>query len=191
MARSPGRPLGLGVGGSWDCYYKSSRKHKNMSRVWTPRSRWRQTWSLLPGLSRPLEALVAPLKTAVSCVFTASSLCVSLCPSDPFPWGLLLRIEFTASHCLQPTRALLPHVSTLTMRCIAVYFCCTCPRVAPGGCYPLSLPFGARTFLTHSLSAYARDCSARSIAYCKQSASVRQDGKAEFRAMNDILLVLR
>ena len=30
----------------------------------------------------------------------------------------------------------------------AVYFCCTFPRVAPGGCYPLSLPCGARTFLT-------------------------------------------
>ena len=30
----------------------------------------------------------------------------------------------------------------------AVYLCCTCPRVAPGGCYPLSLPCGARTFLT-------------------------------------------
>lgn len=49
------------------------------SGVWTPRSRWRQTWSLLPGLSRSLEALMAPLKTAASCVFTASSLCVSLC----------------------------------------------------------------------------------------------------------------
>ena len=30
----------------------------------------------------------------------------------------------------------------------AVYFCCTFPGVAPGGCYPLSLPCGARTFLT-------------------------------------------
>lgn len=30
----------------------------------------------------------------------------------------------------------------------AVYLCCTCPEVAFGGRYPLSLPFGARTFLT-------------------------------------------
>ena len=30
---------------------------------------------------------------------------------------------------------------------MAVYLCCTFPRVAPGGCYPLSLPYGARTFL--------------------------------------------
>ena len=50
-------------------------------------------------------------------------------------------------------------------RCKAVSFCCTCPRVAPGGCYPLSSPYGARTFLTHSLSARARDCSTRSKRY--------------------------
>ena len=30
----------------------------------------------------------------------------------------------------------------------AVYLCCTCPGVTPGGRYPLSLPCGARTFLT-------------------------------------------
>ncbi len=30
----------------------------------------------------------------------------------------------------------------------AVYLCCTCPGVTPGGRYPLSLPYGARTFLT-------------------------------------------
>ena len=30
----------------------------------------------------------------------------------------------------------------------AVYLCCTCPGVTPGGHYPLSLPCGARTFLT-------------------------------------------
>jgi len=34
------------------------------------------------------------------------------------------------------------------MRGEAVYLCCTFPGVAPGGCYPLSLPYGARTFLT-------------------------------------------
>ena len=30
----------------------------------------------------------------------------------------------------------------------AVYLCCTFPEVAFGGRYPLSLPCGARTFLT-------------------------------------------
>ena len=39
-----------------------------------------------------------------------------------------------------------PHTHPTTGE--AVYLCCTCPRVAPGGCYPLSLPCGARTFLT-------------------------------------------
>ena len=29
----------------------------------------------------------------------------------------------------------------------AVSLCCTCPKVAFGGCYPLSSPYGARTFL--------------------------------------------
>ena len=42
----------------------------------------------------------------------------------------------------------------------AVYFCCTCPRVTPGGRYPLSLPCGARTFLMHRLSPCARGRSA-------------------------------
>lgn len=47
-----------------------------------------------------------------------------------------------------PSGELLPHLSTLTGQRPADYFCCTFPRVAPGGCYPLSLPCGARTFLT-------------------------------------------
>ena len=39
----------------------------------------------------------------------------------------------------------------------AVYLCCTFPEVAFGGRYPLSLPCGARTFLTWALfSADAR-----------------------------------
>ena len=39
----------------------------------------------------------------------------------------------------------------------AVYFCCTFPEVAFGGRYPLSLPCGARTFLTKApLGADAR-----------------------------------
>ena len=94
------------------------------------------------------------------------------CPST-----VLLRIEFTSPHCLQPARALLPHVSTLTLSEMekAVSLCCTCPRGTPGGCYPLSLPCGARTFLTHSLSAHARDCPTRSTAYFTHEHSVRQE----------------
>ena len=45
----------------------------------------------------------------------------------------------------------------------AVYLCCTCPEVAFGGRYPLSLPCGARTFLTHRLSPCARGCPACSL----------------------------
>ena len=74
----------------------------------------------------------------------------TICPSTA-----LLRIEFTATGCSQPSGELLPHLSTLTCAFRpepavrqAVYLCCTFPRVAPGGCYPLSLPCGARTFLT-------------------------------------------
>ena len=67
----------------------------------------------------------------------------TICPSTA-----LLRIEFTATDSSQPSGELLPHLSTLTGQRPADYFCCTFPRVAPGGCYPLSLPCGARTFLT-------------------------------------------
>ena len=47
----------------------------------------------------------------------------------------------------------------------AVCFCCTRPDVAIGGRYPLSLPCGARTFLTHSLSAHARGHSENSVPF--------------------------
>ena len=47
----------------------------------------------------------------------------------------------------------------------AVYFCCTFPQIALGGRYPLSLPCGARTFLTASLSALPRDCLSYSHSY--------------------------
>lgn len=69
----------------------------------------------------------------------------TICPSTA-----LLRIEFTAMGASTPSGELLPHLSTLTpfKENEAVYLCCTFPRVAPGGCYPLSLPCGARTFLT-------------------------------------------
>ena len=78
------------------------------------------------------------------------------------PPTVLLRIEFTASHCLQPMGELLPRLSTLTARSAAVYLCCTFPEVAFGGRYPLSLPYGARTFLMTHLSVSPRDCLAYS-----------------------------
>ncbi len=79
------------------------------------------------------------------------------CPSTA-----LLRIEFTAMDASTPSGELLPRLSTLTSTQAgggspahthpqtgeAVSLCCTFPGVAPGGCYPLSLPCGARTFLT-------------------------------------------
>ena len=106
---------------------------------------------------------------------------------------MLLRIEFTASDTLEPTGALLPHLSTFSRSTLSfpvctfclhhaggtgvsgetacalaanperqsaqvVYFCCTFPQIALGGRYPLSLPCGARTFLTAGLSASPRDC---------------------------------
>ena len=51
--------------------------------------------------------------------------------------------------CLHRPGGLLPHLFTLAQRNLwAVYLCCTCPGVTPGGRYPLSLPCRARTFLT-------------------------------------------
>ena len=81
------------------------------------------------------------------------------------PIAVLLRIEFTASDTLEPMGELLPRLSTLTSSTQsrrAVYLCCTFPEVAFGGRYPLSLPCGARTFLTHRLSPCARGRSAHS-----------------------------
>ena len=51
----------------------------------------------------------------------------------------------------------------------AVYLCCTCPGVTPGGRYPLSLPCGARTFLIWGLSAPIRGCPTWSRKYCTAS----------------------
>ena len=48
----------------------------------------------------------------------------------------------------------------------AVYLCCTCPKVTLGGRYPLSLPCGARTFLTCGFSACSRGCPTWSQKYC-------------------------
>ena len=48
----------------------------------------------------------------------------------------------------------------------AVSLCCTCPEITLGGRYPLSLPYGARTFLIRCLSACVRGCPTRSPQYC-------------------------
>jgi len=45
----------------------------------------------------------------------------------------LHRIGFAGPHSRLCAGELLPHLSTLTAKA-AVYFCCTFPRVAPGGC---------------------------------------------------------
>ena len=77
----------------------------------------------------------------------------------PAPIPVLLRIEFTASDTLEPTGALLPHLSTL-IRQIAtgsLFLLHFSSESLCGGRYPLSLPCGARTFLTASLSALPRD----------------------------------
>ena len=54
-------------------------------------------------------------------------------------------------------RALISAFPPLPCKSKAVYLCCTFPEVAFGGRYPLSLPCGARTFLTAGLSASPRD----------------------------------
>ena len=82
-----------------------------------------------------------------------------------FPSTVLLRIEFTAAHCRQSAgRSLTPPFHPYRAeKNAAVYLCCTRPDVAIGGRYPLFLPCGARTFLTHSLSAHARGHSEGSL----------------------------
>ncbi len=58
------------------------------------------------------------------------------------PIWVLLRIGFTGPRSLLHAGELLPRLSTLTksIKLLAVYFCCTIPRVASGGRYPLSCP---------------------------------------------------
>ena len=77
----------------------------------------------------------------------------------------LLRIEFTALQCSHGAGALLPHLFTMTGK-PATSLCCTCPGVAPGRRYLLSLPYGARTFLTWTLSRSSRGCPTWSREYC-------------------------
>ena len=101
-------------------------------------------------------------------------------PIAPIP--VLLRIEFTASDTLEPMGELLPRLSTLTSE-EAVYLCCTFPEVAFGGRYPLSLPCGARTFLTEGPFAPSARLSVflAGLLYAKQreksmgSRSIRED----------------
>ena len=91
------------------------------------------------------------------------------------PFAVLLRIEFTGLRAFtrQPVSSylafpplpaagpmhyqasLFAHIIDIVMApAQAVYLCCTFPVVAYGGRYPLSLPYGARTFLTGGLSAH-------------------------------------
>ena len=54
------------------------------------------------------------------------------------PAAVLLRIGFTWLCRLRHTGELLPRLSILTKKILAVYFCCTGPKVAFGRCYLLS-----------------------------------------------------
>ena len=103
------------------------------------------------GTSKPVSRVLS-FKTAIyldAPLPTRSSRLPGTVGPTYCPSTALLRIEFTAMGCSQPSGELLPRLSTLTGgKPPAVYLCCTFPRVAPGGCYPLSLPCGARTFLT-------------------------------------------
>ncbi len=54
------------------------------------------------------------------------------------PAAVLLRIGFTWLCRLRHTGELLPRLSILTKHSLAVYFCCTGPKVAFGRCYLLS-----------------------------------------------------
>jgi len=81
-----------------------------------------------------------------------------------FLFAVLLRIGFTWPRGLPRAGELLPRLSILTAKNAAVYFCCTCPEVAFGGRYPLSLLCGARTFLTAGpFGMLPRDRSGRSV----------------------------
>ena len=87
---------------------------------------------------------------------------------------VLLRIEFTATDTLEPSGGRLSPPFHPYRQTPAVYLCCTFPEVAFGGRYPLSLPCGARTFLTHGLSACARGCPTHLLCYCTLNWSVCQ-----------------
>ena len=74
-------------------------------------------------------------------------------PGKPYaPTPVLLRIEFTATDAFARRRVSSYLAFPPLPQNEAVYLCCTFPEVAFGGCYPLSLPCGARTFLMDRLS---------------------------------------
>ena len=102
------------------------------------------------------------------------------------PIAVLLRIEFTGLRAFtrQPVSSYLAFpplppgrqctirracklkkVDIVMARPEAVYLCCTFPVVAYGGRYPLSLPYGARTFLTRGLSAHLARLSGQVTAF--------------------------
>ena len=75
---------------------------------------------------------------------------------QPPPWDG--RANHLSLHGVAPDRVYIVEPVSLQAGCAltapfhpylaAVSLCCTCPGVTPGGRYPLSLPYGARTFLT-------------------------------------------
>ena len=83
-------------------------------------------------------------------------------PGKPcFLCGVAPDRVYSNGHFYAPLGELLPRLSILTASggpLTAVFLCCTFPQIALGGRYPLSLPCGARTFLTAGLSASPRDC---------------------------------
>ena len=99
---------------------------------------------LLAGSSRLLEAVGS------TCCFSTALLRDRVYSVKPMlPWA-------------EQAMNLLFHLS-----CNAVVsLCCTCPEIALGGRYPLSLPYGARTFLIRGLSACVRGCPTWSRKYC-------------------------
>ena len=90
-------------------------------------------------------------------------------PGKPcFLCGVAPDRVYSNGHFYAPLGELLPRLSILTASggpLTAVFLCCTFPQIALGGRYPLSLPCGARTFLTASLSASPRDCLSYSQTY--------------------------
>ena len=96
---------------------------------------------LLPRLSTLTPSLQAPYPALPRKREIAVTLLLLLFLPEPLRWVLSGAREFNG----------------------AVYLCCTFPEVAFGGRYPLSMPYGARTFLTHRLSPYARGRSVHSL----------------------------
>ena len=99
---------------------------------------------------QPMGELLPRLSTLTACLAQgARHAVIARGPST----GPLAR-----SRVVWPQAALPDYAGTpLSTPQSAVYFCCTFPEVAFGGRYPLSLPYGARTFLMTGLSPPPRD----------------------------------